>query len=70
MQDFLAVPSAEPVVDFLEQEEKRRNPPMLCVCNHALMVHAEKDLEDGIWTHQQGRCHMTGCECKKAVPVV
>lgn len=69
MLDLLANElTTEPVIDYLAEEERRRNPPYLCECNHTLMVHAEQG-DDGIWTHQVGPCHMAGCECVKAIPV-
>ena len=65
--DFLDEPqSALPVVDFLLEEERRRNPPSHCTCEHTLMVHARK-IKD-IYTHQQGPCLMVGCGCKEATP--
>lgn len=61
--DFLA----EPVVDFLDEVEKQRNPPSMCECGHGLMLHAKKDIGSGLWTHQKGPCWLTSsgvrCPC-------
>lgn len=74
--DLLAQPVVEfladnqpPVVDFLAEEERKKNPPSHCICEHTLMVHARKNVGTGIWTHKQGPCHMAGCSCQNAVPV-
>lgn len=53
--DFLA----DPVVDFLEEEEK--HPDWNCVeCGHGLTSHTR-----GLIIHD--RCLMLGCSCKMAV---
>lgn len=66
--DFLETPQPVQVVDFIAEEERKRNPPSHCTCEHTLMVHARKNIGTGIWTHKQGPCHMAGCLCEEATP--